>query len=70
MVFMRSIALGASIVGIIGVSSAAQVPTARQEPWVPGTQNNTQEFYVTLKVTTTSLEKYNGWTRMPLLLDV
>jgi hypothetical protein len=56
--FVRSIGLMASL---ITASSAAPALTAGQDPWAPGTQNNTQEFYVTLKATTPSLEKYNGW---------
>jgi hypothetical protein len=56
MVFMRSLALVAST--IIGVTSAAPLE-ARQ--FVPGTLNNTREFYITLKATTPSLAKYNGW---------
>jgi hypothetical protein len=66
--FMKSLALAAST--IISFTSAAPTFMARQDPWVLGTQNNTQEFYMTLKATTYSLEKYNGWacTAIRLLL--
>jgi type III secretory pathway component EscS len=59
MVFMRSVALVAS--ALICVATAGSVLGLRQEIWVPGTQNNTREFYITLIATTASLAKYNGW---------
>lgn len=59
MLFMRPLVLLAYT--IIGVTSAAPILDGRQDPWVPGTQNNTREFYVTLRASTSSLEKYNGW---------
>lgn len=67
MLAMKSIALVASI---IGLTSAAPSLGARQNAYTPGTQNNTQEFYITLKATSPSLEKYNGWTRATTLPTV
>jgi len=62
MLAMRSIALAASI---IGFTSAAPSLEVRQNSWTPGTQNNTQEFLITLKTTSPNLEKYNGWILEP-----
>ena len=59
MVFIRSLALLAS--GLVCVATAGPVPGIRQETWVPGTQNNTREFYIKMTATTASLAKYDGW---------
>lgn len=61
MLSLSSVALAAST--LMGFASAAPTITERQVvPWTPGTLNNTQEFYVSLKVTKGSIKKYNGWT--------
>ena len=57
MVSMRNLALVAS--AIVGFTTAAPTMEARQS-WTPGTQNNTQEFYIHMTVTDGDT-KYNGW---------
>jgi hypothetical protein len=58
MVSLRNLALAAST--IIGFTSAKPIVSKRQDAWVPGTLNNTQEFYLRMQVTDGSY-KYEGW---------
>jgi hypothetical protein len=61
MVSMRNLPLTAS--AIIGFTSAAPTMEARQT-WVPGTQINTQEFYIRMTVTDGDT-KYTQWACKP-----
>ncbi|KAH8772219.1 hypothetical protein F5882DRAFT_410655 [Hyaloscypha sp. PMI_1271] len=59
MVLLLKFALAASaIIGL--VPSLAAAITGRQT-WVPGTQNNTREFYLSM-VVTDGYRTYEGWT--------
>ncbi|TVY33965.1 hypothetical protein LSUB1_G006704, partial [Lachnellula subtilissima] len=58
MVSLRNLAIAAS--AIIGLTTAAPTTETRQATWTPGTQNNTQEFYLYMTVTDGDT-KYNGW---------
>lgn len=49
MVSIRNLALVAS--SILSFASAAPALDKRQDAWVPGTLNNTQEFYLHMIVT-------------------
>jgi hypothetical protein len=46
----------------IGFASSSTDIAGRQT-WVPGTQNNTQEFYLSM-VVTDGCKAYEGWTSM------
>ncbi|TVY45193.1 hypothetical protein LOCC1_G004580 [Lachnellula occidentalis] len=59
MVSLRNLALAAS--AIIGLTTAAPTTETRQAAYTPGTQNNTQEFYLHMTVTDGDT-KYNGWS--------
>lgn len=46
---------------IIGLVSSLLVDAVGRQAWVPGIQNNTQEFYLSM-VVTDGLRTYAGWT--------
>lgn len=56
--------LGLLAIAFIGLTSAAPAEITTRQTFVPGTLNNTQEFYIRMKVTE-GLEKYNGWLGTP-----
>jgi len=58
MVVLRNFAVLAS--AILGLTTAAPTEKNARQTWIPGTQNNTQEFYLHMTVTD-GLTKYNGW---------
>jgi len=58
MVSFRNLALVAST--IIGLTSAAPSTLEKRQEYTPGTQNNTQEFYLKMWVTDGDT-KYTGW---------
>jgi hypothetical protein len=60
MVTVRNFALLAS--SILGLTNAAPTEIDARQTFVPGTVNNTQEFYIHMTVTD-GLTKYNGWAR-------
>jgi len=46
---------------IIGLASSLPADLAERQTWVPGTQNNTREFYISM-VVTDGPATYEGWT--------
>jgi len=67
MVFLQNLALAAS--ALLGIAAALPADLATRQTYVPGTQNNTQEFYLTMKVTDgpTTYDGYGGMWPLPLL---
>jgi hypothetical protein len=61
MVSLRYIALAAS--SIVGFAYAAPAEIASRQTFVPGTLNNTREFYISMAVTD-GYAKYSGWRGM------
>jgi hypothetical protein len=59
MAFLLKLALAAS--AIIGLASSLPADIAGRQTWVPGTQNNTREFYISM-VVTDGRRTYEGWT--------
>ncbi|PMD19562.1 hypothetical protein NA56DRAFT_193831 [Hyaloscypha hepaticicola] len=58
MTALLKLALAAST--IFGVASSLPADIAVRQTWVPGTQNNTQEFYISTAVIN-GLKTYDGW---------
>lgn len=58
MVSIRSLALAAS--SMLSFVSAAPTDESRQDAWVPGTLNNTREFYLHMQVTDGDF-RHEGW---------
>lgn len=58
MIAIRSLTLLAS--ALLGFTAAAPTKHEARQTWVPGTLNNTQEFYLHMTVTD-GPTKYNGW---------
>ncbi|TEY51371.1 hypothetical protein BOTCAL_0266g00030 [Botryotinia calthae] len=58
MVSIRNLAIAAS--SILSFVSAAPTIESRQDTWVPGTLNNTREFYLHMTVTDGDYT-HNGW---------
>ena len=61
MAALLKLALAAS--AIIGFASSLPADIAVGQTWVPGTQNNTREFYISMVVTHGS-KTYEGWQSM------
>lgn len=61
MTALLKLALAAST--IFGVASSLPADIAVRQTWVPGTQNNTQEFYISMAVIN-GLKTYDGWEGM------
>jgi hypothetical protein len=59
MVSIRNLALAAAT--MIGLTTAAPAEKVGRQTFMPGTQNNTQEFYIHLNVTH-GPTTYNGWS--------
>lgn len=58
MVAMRSLTLLAFV--LLGFTAAVPTQHEARQTWVPGTLNNTQEFYIRMTVTD-GPTKYNNW---------
>lgn len=58
MVSMRNLVLAAS--ALVGLTTAAPAVKETRQTFVPGTLNNTREFYIGM-VVTDGLTKYTGW---------
>jgi hypothetical protein len=59
MILLLKFALEAS--AIIGLVSSLAADITGRQTWVPGTQNNTREFYLSM-VVTDGYRTYEGWT--------
>jgi hypothetical protein len=59
MALLVNFALAAS--AIIGLASSLAADITGRQTWVPGTQNNTREFYLSM-VVTHGCRAYEGWT--------
>jgi hypothetical protein len=64
MVSLRALA---QVAVVLGVATALPADISARQTWVPGVQNNTQEFYIKL-VATERPTPYDRWTSKPLPL--